>query len=59
MPNVVQMQINRILGTGNWNIGKFMASLNKEVSAWEIFESLKSFEDKDELPEIPTMFSIL
>ena len=51
LPNVVRLQVSRKLGTDNWNINDFMASINEEVSARENFEFLKLVEGHEDPSE--------
>ena len=57
LPDVVRLQISRILGTDNWDIKEFMAAINAEISARESYECLKG-EPKDESEKISTLQSL-
>ena len=52
--NIVRLQISRKLGTDNWSIKDFMASINDEVSARENFKYLKNNESLDNYEETKT-----
>ena len=44
---MTKLQISRKLGSGNWNVQDFLASINKGILAKENYEYLKrdNFED--------------